>query len=320
MDPKGASFNDAEQHCVSEGGNLVSVVDRYEYSFLNYYYKVVDPPPFLSEDDPEALWIGLYRYGNGSSSFQWTNEWPVYFTEWSDNEPTIDTNKEMQCAFQYKENGTWGLTDDCVTGKPYICKITYDAKPVVPPYDHSYNCPNVSVNASRFDPYFKWNNVDVHSPHCYWVQNSISTSWIEAHHECRVRNGTLVSIHSEHDIKMLLTTISKSKMAVWIGLRESLSGEMEWTDRSGIDYTNWDKDWEKNRPRDEACAYMQQVNGKWMLSKCQSTYSQTSGFICQVKKIKTDPGPAPGSAFTEKSSKFLTALFLLIVFTLNAFK
>uniref|UniRef100_A0A8C2PSA1 C-type lectin domain-containing protein n=1 Tax=Cyprinus carpio TaxID=7962 RepID=A0A8C2PSA1_CYPCA len=107
-------WEEAQQACVKEGGNLASVDMSYDQAFIS---------AAVQQGKTDA-WIGLRRLA-GSDSYKWSDGWPVFFTHWGPGEPT---NHEGEgCVSMHAPShfiqGTWNDTA-CAAAKPYICKIT----------------------------------------------------------------------------------------------------------------------------------------------------------------------------------------------------
>jgi hypothetical protein len=90
-------------------------------------------------------------------------------------------------------------------------------------------CPKIDATSKKL----LWLDLDKRSEHCYWFSTDYDTfgtglvSWVDASFLCRKRNGTLVSIHNNHDLSLLRSKISCSnyKFAnTWIGLYKAPNG------------------------------------------------------------------------------------------------
>uniref|UniRef100_A0A673HA46 C-type lectin domain-containing protein n=1 Tax=Sinocyclocheilus rhinocerous TaxID=307959 RepID=A0A673HA46_9TELE len=108
------SWEEAQQACVKEGGNLASVDMSYDQAFIS---------GAVQQGETDA-WIGLRRLA-GSDSYKWSDGWPVFFTHWGPGEPT--DHEGEGCVSMHAPSlfiqGTWNDTA-CAATKPYICKIT----------------------------------------------------------------------------------------------------------------------------------------------------------------------------------------------------
>uniref|UniRef100_A0A667WIW3 C-type lectin domain-containing protein n=1 Tax=Myripristis murdjan TaxID=586833 RepID=A0A667WIW3_9TELE len=102
------TWNDAQKACEQEGGNLASIDMSYDQAFV---------AGAILQGKADA-WIGL------SNSYQWTDNWPVFFTQWGPGEPSNHMGEgcvSMHAAPLF--HGTWNDTG-CDQLKSYICKIS----------------------------------------------------------------------------------------------------------------------------------------------------------------------------------------------------
>jgi hypothetical protein len=221
-DPNGLlDFNTAETKCQSmNGAHLVSIVNPFEYSFLKYY--------ITQNGKEDQYWIGFYATrvsdNNVSQLFKWTDNWPSYFTQWDDNEPLFAGEADQECVFQLKQNGTW-RTGNCTANKGYICKKSINPLPQMNSVVNGI-CPKVNATNKKL----LWLDLDKRSQYCYWfsVDNNMygtgQVSWADASFQCRKRNGTLASIHNNHDLSLLRNKITNSRANTWIGLNKQPNG------------------------------------------------------------------------------------------------
>uniref|UniRef100_A0A8C7XMZ9 C-type lectin domain-containing protein n=1 Tax=Oryzias sinensis TaxID=183150 RepID=A0A8C7XMZ9_9TELE len=91
-----ATWNDAQDACKKQGGNLASIDMSYDQAFV----------------------AGV------DGSYSWSDGWPVFFTQWGPGEPT--NHRQEGCVSMHASkwfHGTWNDTK-CDHAKPYICKIS----------------------------------------------------------------------------------------------------------------------------------------------------------------------------------------------------
>lgn len=223
-------FSDAEQSCQKAGAHLVSIVDAYEESFLRYY--------LWKNGKLNRYWIGLQSQVesttddvvNASQVFEWTDKWPVYYTHWAEQEPKTLEEPQDQCVSMGRLTGNW-LTDQCDNLKPYICKVSQDKPPEDEAARNGY-CPTLNDNT---DPSLNWVNLHKGTPFCYWFSTERKglrgtaglASYSDARFHCQRRNGTLVSIHSPHQMNLITTRLAKTTNGFisWIGLSRNPSGK-----------------------------------------------------------------------------------------------
>jgi len=217
------SFDDAEKSCQNKNGaHLVSIVNPFEYSFLKYY--------ITQFGKSDQYWIGFYANGfsdsNVSQVFKWTDNWPNYFTQWDDNEPLFAGQTDKECVYQSKDNATWRTTD-CLANKAYICKITTDQISQTNTEDTGI-CPKVNST----DIKQQWVDLDKRSKYCYWFSADLKQNlgqglmtWSDASFHCRMRNGNLASIHSNHELLLMKSRLNNNKFNTWIGLFKTQNGQ-----------------------------------------------------------------------------------------------
>ena len=212
------------------GAHLVSIVDKYEESFLRYY---------LNQNGKfTQYWIGLQSKPdptvniNVSQVFEWTDDWPVYYTNWKTLEPKVlvDSTDLNQCVYMYKQTGNW-IATNCTTLMSYVCKIS-EVKPPVINGNRSGYCPTIYDNTDRS---LNWVNLHKGMPFCYWFSTEKKGikevtglySYSDARFHCQRRNGTLVSIHSTLQMKLIANRLSTkvASFSSWIGLSRNSSGK-----------------------------------------------------------------------------------------------
>ena len=166
-----------------------------------------------------------------SQIFEWTDNWPVYLTDWNRGEPLYPDLPQEECVYMYRDNGTWRTTM-CDTNFAYICKVTTNELPNLN-NDKSGVCPQPP---NITDKSLLWVDLDRRNKYCYWFsidRSGYSSSglmgWTDASWQCRRRSGTLVSLHSTHELllmkpKLNTTTSRYSSYNTWIGLTKNYLG------------------------------------------------------------------------------------------------
>uniref|UniRef100_A0A9J8DJE6 C-type lectin domain-containing protein n=1 Tax=Cyprinus carpio carpio TaxID=630221 RepID=A0A9J8DJE6_CYPCA len=114
------TWEEAQQACVKEGGNLASVDMSYDQAFIS---------AAVQQGKTDA-WIGLRRLA-GSDSYKWSDDgwgWTdltsLGFTNWAPGEPNEafhdgDVGKE-NCVEMYHD-GTWN-DNNCVQKRGFVCR------------------------------------------------------------------------------------------------------------------------------------------------------------------------------------------------------
>lgn len=78
----------------------------------------------------------------------------------------------------------------------------------------------------------------------------------------------------------------------WIGLNRLNTDGHEWTDGTGVDFTNWDQGEPNDGYGQESCTSIYTSNGYWNDEQCGAQH----GFICKK--------PSEGSWTTEKTTHY----------------
>lgn len=183
--------------------SLATGWDEYELLFLESFLYDDQLPSGTPDDLPNGYWIGLeeHRYG-GWGGFGWTDQWPMTYTRWGDNEPAKSGHK---CGYIRQKDGRWASTD-CTEQRPFLCKSEF--------YDVAIDWQNIE---KKLGPRLPCDDGWVSfGSHCINV-NLDKMGWNEAEGQCKNRGGHLVSIRSAN-INTFMTSVFNSESYI------SLSG------------------------------------------------------------------------------------------------
>uniref|UniRef100_A0A8C7XLE8 C-type lectin domain-containing protein n=1 Tax=Oryzias sinensis TaxID=183150 RepID=A0A8C7XLE8_9TELE len=103
-----ATWNDAQDACKKQGGNLASIDMSYDQAFV---------AGVVLQGKADA-WIGLRRMVDGS--YSWSDGWPVFFTQWGPGEPTNHRQEGCNCVEMYPD-GRWN-DNNCMLKKGFACR------------------------------------------------------------------------------------------------------------------------------------------------------------------------------------------------------
>ncbi|XP_046378823.2 macrophage mannose receptor 1-like [Haliotis rufescens] len=245
-------WSDAQLACVADGGNLVSINDAFEASFVD-----------LMVARQGQSWIGLNNL-EGNGHFTWTDKYPVQLTRWAYKEPS--TSDGEGCVVE-KRNFRWNNTL-CANLNNYICEIHLDSGPVTTAAIQGF-CPDSSWSAG--------------ADYCYKIMTNVTKSWPEARYLCQRMGAELASISSQAVMTEVTGIAGQSATDIWIGLSKTEDGGFVWTDRSPVSYLHW----AHNEPSDtdnewhQDCVIMM-ASGGWQWNDLDC-FTQ-AGYICKIMK------------------------------------
>ncbi|NWZ37869.1 MRC1 protein, partial [Brachypodius atriceps] len=210
-DPK--TWEDALSSCKKQDGDLASIHNVAEYSFLASQ---------LGYKPTEELWLGLNDL-KAHFSFEWSDGSPVTFTRWQRRHPTYTSGLE-DCVAMRGQDGYWA-TDLCYKQLGYICK----KKPLS----------QTSEKEMIEDPGCQkgWKRYGFH---CYLVGSALLT-FSEANKTCEQSKAYLATVESRKEQTFLISlTGLRSEKHFWIGLSDTEErGTFRWSNGETPRFTHW---------------------------------------------------------------------------------
>jgi len=103
---------DAELHCVSKGGNLVSIHSQEEQKFVQHLIKSFDPAEGFT-------WIGLTDCQK-DGAWLWTDGTPFDFTFWNEGEPNNFGGSEACVHTNWSTDKKWNDAE-CSSEYSFVC-------------------------------------------------------------------------------------------------------------------------------------------------------------------------------------------------------
>uniref|UniRef100_A0A669C0I4 Mannose receptor, C type 1b n=1 Tax=Oreochromis niloticus TaxID=8128 RepID=A0A669C0I4_ORENI len=212
-------WSDAQKACRKEGGDLVSIRNVEDQSFI------ISQLGYASTDE---LWIGL-NDRNRERLFVWSDHSPVSYTSWDSREPTV-TSEQEDCVLIRGENGNWA-DRVCEEKHGFICMKTSDSEP---------SGDEVELNAGCKTGWKR------HGSYCYFVGTETKT-FHEANDDCKssksylaASNPSCVNI-SRVDNAFLVSLVGlRPEKHFWIGLSNLKNREyFMWTNNAYPRYTHW---------------------------------------------------------------------------------
>ncbi|CAH1796015.1 unnamed protein product [Owenia fusiformis] len=270
----------AQDDCVTRGGNLATIRNADEQSFIS---NMITETSYIGFNDITDE--GTFVWQDGSSST---------FLNWGPGEPNNAGNED--CAEvvspQWGKPGIWNDIP-CEREMPYLCsKPAYHLSSPPPP-------PSTTTTerwSPRCGPTWKY---DPASDFCYQVNTEQRLTWGESRQECLKAGGDLLSITGVHEqafVNALLQVGAASGgLAFWIGANDrDLEGGWQWSDGSPFRYWNWNNGEPNNANTGEHCVETNvNIEGRWNDHDCERKFSYLCKKIPDTRTTVTPPPPTP---------------------------
>ncbi|XP_014826554.1 PREDICTED: lactose-binding lectin l-2-like [Poecilia mexicana] len=107
------TWADAELHCLSEGGNLVSIHSLEEHNFVNNLIKNFDPTR-------DFTWIGLADV-HKEGAWMWSDGSNYEFSLWGHGEPNNGNNGQEHCGHTNIPPDYYWNDHLCSRVKTFVC-------------------------------------------------------------------------------------------------------------------------------------------------------------------------------------------------------
>ncbi|XP_067326422.1 macrophage mannose receptor 1-like [Anolis sagrei] len=258
------SWGDALSSCRKADGDLISIHNSEEYSFVisQLGYKPTD-----------LLWIGLNDQ-RIAMYFEWSDGTPVRFTKWQRGEPTHENNVQEDCVIMNGENGYW-QDYFCEEQLGFICK----RKPLAS---------EVSEEVETVDPKCQkgWKR---HGLYCYFIGQTTKT-FSEAKTFCEAAKGFLTSVLDRYEQAYLTSLVGLcSERYFWIGLSDvEQPGIFNWPNGDNMSFTHWNSEMPGQHP---GCVALRTgtAAGLWDVVDCK----EKAAFLCKQWAEGVTPPPVP---------------------------
>uniref|UniRef100_A0A673L868 Macrophage mannose receptor 1-like n=1 Tax=Sinocyclocheilus rhinocerous TaxID=307959 RepID=A0A673L868_9TELE len=258
----------ARKSCQQQGGELLSVSEPHEHTFV------------AGTTTQSALWTGLNKL-DVTSGWQWSNGQPLRYLKWLSGYPT--TQPGYSCGVLKNAFGSEWSNEPCSEKHGYICQRGHSV-PTLPPVVDTGFC------HSPWIPY---------SSNCYLLHRTKQT-WLEARDSCLREGGDLLSILSKEEQSFVITQLGYLKTdELWIGFNDRKTQMLfEWSDQSSIPFASWEvSEPSHSAVHAEDCVLMRGEEGKWADDICENKY----GFIC--KKVASSKASNNDTVVTSPGCK-----------------
>ncbi|KAF7668435.1 hypothetical protein LDENG_00014620 [Lucifuga dentata] len=207
------TWSDAQLECRKEGGDLVSIRNVEDQSF------VTSQLGYASNDE---LWIGL-NDKQMEGLFVWSDNSPVTFTSWEFGEPAVSADQE-DCVLIRGEKGNWA---------DRMCEEK-----------HGFICMKMSATERSGDEV----QMDIgckagwkrHGSYCYFVGSETKT-FDEAKDDCKSSGSYLADAANTVDNAFLVSLVGiRPEKYFWLGLSNQKNiDNFVWTNTDSVRFTHW---------------------------------------------------------------------------------
>ncbi|XP_039672406.1 macrophage mannose receptor 1-like [Perca fluviatilis] len=207
------TWSDAKKACRKEGGDLVSIRNVEDQSF------VISQLGYASTDE---LWIGL-NDKKTEGLFDWSDHSTVSFTRWEFGKPAVFTDQE-DCVLIRGENGNWA-DRTCDEKHGFICMKMSASEPSGDEVEQNVGCKS------------GWKR---HGSYCYFVGTETKT-FDEAKDDCKTSDAYLADVSNGVDNAFLVSLVGmRPEKYFWLGLSNQKDiDQFVWTNTDSVRFTHW---------------------------------------------------------------------------------
>ncbi|XP_043990703.1 macrophage mannose receptor 1-like [Gambusia affinis] len=256
------SWSGAHQACRKEGGDLASIRNMEDHSF------VTSELGYAATDE---LWIGLNDIKT-EGLFDWTDHTTVTFTSWEFGKPQSATNQN-DCVLIRGENGNWA-DRDCKENHGFICMKASASEPTGDEVQQEAGC---KTGWKRYGSY------------CYFIGTE-SKTFGDAKEDCKRSNSYLADVSNRVDNAFLVSLVGlRSEKHFWLGLSNQKNRDVfEWTSTVPVRYTHWNREMPGHN---QGCVAMTtgSTAGLWDVLPC----TNREKYICKYQAEGAALTPAP---------------------------
>ncbi|XP_067385114.1 macrophage mannose receptor 1-like [Channa argus] len=253
---------DAQRQCRSEGGDLVSIRNLEDQSF------VISQLGYESTDE---LWIGL-NDKKTEGLFEWSDHSTVSFTSWEYGKPAVSSDIQ-DCVVVTGENGNWA-DRICEDKHGFICMKMSASTPTGEEVEQDVGCKT------------GWRR---HGSYCYFIATERKT-FDEAKHACMTSESYLADVSNGVDNAFLISLVGmRPAKYFWLGLsNQKNTDEFVWTNKNSVKFTHWNAEMPGHQ---QGCVAMNTgiYAGLWDVLPC----TNREKYICKHQAEGAVSTPAP---------------------------
>ncbi|KAM4552770.1 macrophage mannose receptor 1-like isoform 2-T2 [Odontesthes bonariensis] len=207
------TWSDAQIECRKEGGDLVSIRNVEDQSF------VISQLGYASTDE---LWIGL-NDRKTEGLFDWSDHSTVSFTSWEFGKPGVSSEAD-DCVVIRGENGNWadGLCDQ---KHGFICMKQSSTVRIADEEEPEHGCKA------------GWKK---HGSYCYFIGTETKT-FDEAKDDCKRSDSYIADVSNGVDNAFLVSLVGlRPEKHFWLGLSNEVNIDVfSWTNSEHVRFTHW---------------------------------------------------------------------------------
>ncbi|KAL7976612.1 hypothetical protein Chor_008561 [Crotalus horridus] len=255
------SWQDASNLCRKEGGDLASIHNVEEYSFIF---------SLLGYKPSDELWIGLNDL-KIQMFFEWSDGSPVTYTKWLRGQPTHTNNRQEDCVVMKGKDGYWA-DEPCDMEYGYICK----RKPLKKTPEKDIIDEGCSKGWKRYYLF------------CYMIGSTFA-SFAQAGQRCTENGATLAYIENRYEQAFLTSLVGfRTEPYIWIGLSDiQEKGTFRWTNGQPVQFTHWNSEMPDAGPNNLIEEYQVFLNhGKRSWAEARSFCLAIGGDLATISSTK----------------------------------
>uniref|UniRef100_A0A3B4XG53 Mannose receptor, C type 1b n=1 Tax=Seriola lalandi dorsalis TaxID=1841481 RepID=A0A3B4XG53_SERLL len=244
------TWSEAQRECVLEGGDLVSIRNVEEQSF------VISQLGYASTDE---LWIGL-NDRKTEGLFDWSDHSTVSFTSWEFGKLAVSTDIK-DCVLIRGEKGNW-VDRVCDERHGFICMKRSASKPTGDEVEQDVGCKT------------GWRK---HGSYCYFIGKETKT-FDEAKDDCKSSDSYLADVSNGVDNAFLVSLVGmRPEKFFWLGLsNQKNTEEFVWNNTDIVRFTHWNAEMPGHR---QGCVAIKTgiFSGLWDVLPC----ANKEKYICK---------------------------------------
>ncbi|XP_054452124.1 macrophage mannose receptor 1-like [Anoplopoma fimbria] len=256
------TWSDAQRECRNEGGDLVSISNVEDQSF------VISQLGYISMDE---LWIGL-NDRKTEGLFDWIDHSTVRFTSWEYGKPAASSDIK-DCVVIMGENGNWA-DRVCEEKHGSICMKMSASKPTGDEVQQDVGCKT------------GWKR---HGSYCYFIGIQTKT-FNEAKEDCKSSDSYLADVSNRVDNAFLVSFVGwRPDKYFWLGLSNQKNiARFAWTNRESVSFTHWNAKMPGHR---QGCVAMTTgfLAGLWDVLPCTNKEKYVCKHLVEGVVLTTAP-------------------------------